>query len=375
MKIPIKIHPAYWIFTGILSFLLADLNPLQALLWMGIIFISVLFHELGHALTAKWFGRAPRIELVAMGGVTYHDGDRLPFWKQFLITLDGPIFGLILGLAAAFFHSFATLPAIKTILLQISVVNIFWTLVNLVPVLPLDGGQLLRIGLEKWFGFKGLRYTFLVSSLLALLASLAFFAMQNLLAGAIFFLFAFENFTNFRKSRYMGKNDRKDELKTAFIEGEKLFVQGKKQEALIAFQAIRDKTESGMLYDGATQYVALILASQGRGHEAYELLKSLQDRLDPPALLLLHELSFEHKDDVTAGAIGASVFQLYPAPEVALRNAYTAARFKQTSAAIGWLRSALKAGVENLAEIVREADFDLIRDEAEFQEFVQELFE
>ena len=51
-KIPITITPAYWIFTAILSFLLAGGNALQAVLWMVIIFISIVFHEFGHALTA-----------------------------------------------------------------------------------------------------------------------------------------------------------------------------------------------------------------------------------------------------------------------------------------------------------------------------------
>jgi stage IV sporulation protein FB len=53
MLIPIKIYPAYWIFTGILSLLLAQGDILQTLIWMVIILVSVVFHEFGHALTAK----------------------------------------------------------------------------------------------------------------------------------------------------------------------------------------------------------------------------------------------------------------------------------------------------------------------------------
>ncbi len=371
--IPVKIYPIYWIFTAILSLLLAGGNIMQALVWMVIIFVSVLFHEFGHALTAKMFGRKPRIELVAMGGITYHDGEKLPFWKQFLITLDGPIFGLILAFAAGFAQVVITTPALKTILLQTYLINIFWTVINLVPVLPLDGGQLLRIGLEKWFDYKGLRYTFLVSGIIALSASLFFFAFQQFLPGAIFFLFAFENLDNFRKSRNIRGSDRNDDLKKALLAAEALFREGRKDEALAAFQSLRSTTKEGLLYDASTQYAALILDDQGQPQAAYDLLKPLEQRLDPPTLLLLHRLAFEHQDDTLVSSIGATVFQLFPLAEVALRNAYTAARLKQPQGAIGWLQTAQQNGAENLNEIVKESAFDSIRSDKTFKEFTKGL--
>ncbi len=371
--IPITIYPAYWIFTGILSLLLAGGDIVQIFIWMGIIFVSIIFHELGHALTAKIFGRTPRIELVAMGGLTYHDGDRLPFWKQFFITLNGPLFGLLLALITGFIHLHVANPLVKMIFLQMSFVNIFWTLINLVPVLPLDGGQLLRLGLEKWFDFKGLRYTFIVSGIFALLGSLAMFITQNLLAGAIFFLFAFENWDNYRKSRNIRGIDQKEELKKILVEGEELFRDGRKEEALKVFESLRAATGEGMLYDAATQYTALILDDQGKGEAAYNLLKPLQERLDPPTLMLLHRLAFEHQDDSIVSSLGSAVFQSFPLPEVALRNAYTAARLRQPQGAIGWLTTAKQQGVDNLCEIIRESDFDPIRKDPAFQEFVKSL--
>lgn len=374
-KIPITISPAYWIFTSLLSLLLAQGNLVQTLLWMAIIFVSVLFHEFGHALTALLFGRHPRIELVAMGGLTYHDGDKLPFWKQFLITLDGPAFGLILGFTAVFLRplSIFASPLAQTILLEISLVNIFWTLINLMPVLPLDGGQLLRIGLEKWLDFKGVRYTFLISGLFAVAASMGLFVTQNFLAGAIFFLFAFENFDNFRKSRNIRQSDRKEELKAALMSAEILFREGHKEQALAAFQAVRKATGEGMLYDVATQYTALILDDKGEPQAAYDLLKPLQERLDPPTLLLLHRLAFDFQDDSIISAIGAAVFQLYPLAEVALRNAYAAAHLHQAEGAVGWLQTAKQNGLENLTEILLEPTFDPIRHDPAFEQFCQGL--
>src|SRR5579872_2281558 len=99
-RIPLTIYPAFWIFSALIGFWISE-SLTGMFIWMGIIFVSVLFHEFGHALTAALFGLRPRIELVAMGGLTYHEGHKLPFWKQFLIVFDGPLFGFFLYVGAA----------------------------------------------------------------------------------------------------------------------------------------------------------------------------------------------------------------------------------------------------------------------------------
>lgn len=371
-KIPITIFPAFWFFSALIAFFLAGGNILQTVIWVAVIFVSVLFHEFGHALTARLFGRKPRIELVAMGGLTYHDGEKLPFWKQFLITLDGPLFGFIIVIVTFFLRDVVSGYG-QQLLTQIFYVNLIWTVVNLLPIMPLDGGQLLRIGMEKVFHFKGLQYTLLASAILSLLLSLFLFLTQNLLAGALFFLFAFENFDSFRKSRYLRPNDQKDELKKNFQEAELGLRQGNKEQALQNFEAIRSQAKEGVIYDAATQYAAFLHFDKGEIQEAYKLLLLLKDRLDPQGLAMLHRIAFDVEDFPIVMETAGTVFQYVPEAEVALRSAYAAAKLKLTEAAIGWLRSAHSSGVENLKEIVLERTFDLIRNEPEFQEFLAEL--
>src|SRR5579883_1974403 len=96
-RIPVLIRPTFWLFAAIIAFIYGR-TLWGTLIWTGIIFVSVLFHEYGHALTAMFFGRKPRIEIVALGGLTMHDGEKLSAWKQFLIVLNGPLFGLLLAL-------------------------------------------------------------------------------------------------------------------------------------------------------------------------------------------------------------------------------------------------------------------------------------
>src|SRR5690606_38971533 len=93
------------------------------------------------------------------GGVTQYDGPKLKKWQQFLIVFNGPFFGFLLFAAATFCLQFAwsETPLLKVGLHLMQIANLFWTVVNLLPILPMDGGHLLRIVLEKFFGMKGLR--------------------------------------------------------------------------------------------------------------------------------------------------------------------------------------------------------------------------
>lgn len=372
MKIPIKIYPAFWLFSALIGFLLAGGDFIQMFIWVGIIFVSVLFHEFGHALMARAFGQKPQIGLVAMGGVTSYDGPPLKFWQQFLITFNGPLFGGILAGGFYLLSLFVTgkmLPLVH----QIFVVNAIWTVVNLLPILPLDGGQLLRIILEGIFHVKGVRYAMLVSSVLALLFSLFFFVTQNIFAGAIFFLFAFENFTGFRRTKHLTQADRSDDLRRALEAADMQLQMGQKEEARLAFEQVRREAKEGLIYVMASQYLALLDAESGHKKEAYEILLALKEDLDPQGLALLHQLAFEQQNYPLVMELGTSVFQMTQQVDVALRIAYAAGALSQAEAAVGWLETAVQGGLENVSEIIKEKSFDPIRNDPAFQRFLGSL--
>ena len=226
-------------------------------MWIFVIVISVLVHELGHAITSVIFGQKPTIELVALGGVTSYKGRTLRLWQQFLIALNGPIFGFLLFLVSTFllylniFHH----PLIVHVLRIFQFINLFWTIVNLLPVLPLDGGQLLRIAMEGAFGLKGFKLTLLIGSLVSLAISLLFFVLQQFLVGAIFFLFAFQSFMGWRKTKYLSSPDRKETNVLKLQKGEALLKRGNKQEAKRIFDEIRERTKKGMIFASATYYL------------------------------------------------------------------------------------------------------------------------
>lgn len=370
-KIPITIHPFFWITAAIIGFLISG-SFIGTLIWIFVILVSILIHELGHASTAIAFGLKPQIELVALGGLTYHKGEGLPFWKQFFIVLNGPIFGFILFLLAwALLKLTGPTGTVRYILTIFYRINLIWTILNLVPVLPLDGGQLLRILFEAFFGAKGLKYSLIIGMIVAGACSLFFFLFQSFLVGALFFLFAFQSWDMYRRMRHLSEKDRKDIFKNALEEAERNLQEGQKAKAKLAFEKIRGEAKEGIIYMMATQYLAFLLYEEGKIQEAYNLLLPMRSELSPEALCLLHKMAFEQKNYALVEEIGGECFQINPSKEVALRNALSCAFLSKAKPTVGWLETAFQEGLDNISEILKGSEFDAIRETTYFKQFAK----
>jgi hypothetical protein len=68
-RIPLAIHPFFWVFAALIGWMNSQ-TILGTLIWVGIIVVSVVVHEFGHAITAVLFKQKARIQLIALGGVT-----------------------------------------------------------------------------------------------------------------------------------------------------------------------------------------------------------------------------------------------------------------------------------------------------------------
>ncbi|MDE3055259.1 MAG: M50 family metallopeptidase [Verrucomicrobiota bacterium] len=372
-KIPISIHPLFWVVAALIGWTFSY-TLVGTLIWIGIVFISVLIHEFGHALTALLFRQKTEIRLVALGGLTSYEGPRLRFWQQFLITFNGPLFGFFLFLGATFLLSLhVATPPFTAILRAIQVANLFWTVVNLLPILPMDGGQLLRIALEAAFGVKGFKASLLIGAILATVLALGCFVIRAFLAGAIFFLFAFESFDAWRKSRFVKKEDRDDLLQGEMIKGEKALKEGKKEEARAFFEEILKKGDEGVFATGAAHYLAFLDEEEGDHKKAYERLFALQDRLSPEGLPLLHRLAEKAENYALIARLSSDCYQLQATQEVALRNARAFAHLGQAKPAGGWLQTAWQYGGLELDALLGESAFASLQQAPEFQEFVRDM--
>jgi Zn-dependent protease len=108
--------------------------------------VSVLLHELGHALTARRFGMAVRgITLQMLGGYTELEGDAPTPRVEALVALVGPAVSLAIGLLAGLVA--LSLPAgglAVEVIGWLAVGNLVVAAYNVLPGLPLDGGRALR---------------------------------------------------------------------------------------------------------------------------------------------------------------------------------------------------------------------------------------
>jgi Zn-dependent protease len=167
------------------------------LVWVLASTFGVLLHELGHALAARHYGAQPVIELHAMGGVTSWEWTRSPRWTHLLVcSLAGPAIGIAFGLLLWLAQPLILIPVYWVVLLVMDLgwVLIGWSVFNLLPILPMDGGHALEALLAHWIGADRARYRTRVTSLVvaSLMAALAV-SYGMMFAAVMCVLFAYNN--------------------------------------------------------------------------------------------------------------------------------------------------------------------------------------
>src|SRR5215510_2673923 len=93
--IPIKIDPSFLFVCALLAYsrLSAPAFLVECLI---VIFVSILIHELGHAMVVRSFGLSPQIMLYSMGGLTsWTDEKGISHAKHIAISLAGPFAGFL----------------------------------------------------------------------------------------------------------------------------------------------------------------------------------------------------------------------------------------------------------------------------------------
>lgn len=227
--IRVRVHPLFWVIALLLG--TGSTNLLYIAIAIFVIFVSILVHELGHAFAFRRFGQDSYIILHMMGGLTVPEatpwGDsyaqvRLTPNQNIFISLAGPIAGFLLalaiillgvGLGGSFIvtlllgfipipsvilpYEFGTLDRVFALFVFI---NFFWGFVNLLPVFPLDGGNVARYTLIQTDPINGLRNSLWLSVITGALIAVAGFILLNSLYMA--FLFGYLAFQSYQALQY-----------------------------------------------------------------------------------------------------------------------------------------------------------------------------
>ena len=83
-------------------------------------------------------------------------------------------------------------------------------------------------------------------------------------------------------------------------------------------------------------------------------------------MCLLHKAAFEEKDYRIVKELAAPCFQTLPTVETALRNAYAHGELNEAEAAVGWLETAVREGLQNISDVISHKAFDPIRNDPHF---------
>lgn len=155
--IPIRVHWSFGLLVALLALSYQGSGGravLAALVWLTVLFGSVVVHELAHSAVARHRGIEVRdIVLLPIGGMSEIADISRSAGDEFWIALVGPLTSFALATAVAVVSALLRAPLWPpTLMAGPFVVRVFWMNVllgafNLVPALPLDGGRVLRAAL------------------------------------------------------------------------------------------------------------------------------------------------------------------------------------------------------------------------------------
>lgn len=209
--IPVRVHPFFWLFSALMGWDPDD--PNHMLLWVVCVFVSILVHEFGHALMAQYFGWPPHVVLYSFGGyAAFQPTWGYTTWRAVLVSFAGPAAGFILFAFVLAAHIGLTLldmapkqePQLgyfHSLFFNLELINLGWGLVNLLPVLPLDGGQISRTILSHYRPRDGVDIALKISIVFAAGAAYLFFMIGQKYAGILFAVLGIESFMALQAGR------------------------------------------------------------------------------------------------------------------------------------------------------------------------------
>jgi Zn-dependent protease len=294
--------------------------------WIFVVFVSVICHELGHAVVGRLFGGQPVIHLQAFGGVTFPQFQKPPGpGRQFLLSVAGPVFGLLLGAVAwGLVHYFPPARGSPTdwTMRQFMWVSVAWAVFNLLPILPLDGGQMMLAVIEGVRRKPSVALASWISAALSVLVGAAVSWLWGVDPFLLLFLGLFA-FQNVQRARLASRPD-----------------------AAVPQTGTTDVIEASEV-ESATEEVRALLQS-GQHDAALAVVSRLEARGGPlataAALRLRAGIELSRGDNEAAALFAGQSFSIWPTPDAAVVAARANLRSGQQDRARNWLRRAMEAG-------------------------------
>lgn len=250
--------------------------------------------------------------------------------------------------------------------------NIYWLIVNLAPLNPLDGGKISEYLLKKWLGSdRGRQFSLMLGNITGVVGASYFLIEGNYLFACLFLFNGWKNFQTYT-AEYTKRKP------TAF---------GRYNEALLALE--NNETEKAQmllekLSKSKDEYIKIhsveslaeILDRKGRGKEAYKMLA----KIDPEKLnrgkWLLCKLAYLQGNYAFIEKFSTEIYHIQPTFDTALLNAKAFSQLQCQAHSIAWLQTALQfeeAKTEAINPLLADAAFTPMRNDPEFVKLTKGL--
>lgn len=198
--IPVRVEPIFLIISGLWGLRYVDAGLDIVGMWMLCSFVSILVHELGHGLSLKLFGQRSVIVLHGFGGVTISNArSQMSRGKSIVVSLAGSVTALVVlwlpSRSLMGSDSFADLPRLAAVgVFFLAFQNLWWSVANLLPIRPLDGGNVTA----QLFGIDAARR---ISIVVAIVGAIWAFTADQGFAGFFALFLAFNNWQEIRAAQ------------------------------------------------------------------------------------------------------------------------------------------------------------------------------
>lgn len=337
--------------------------------------MSLLVHEYGHALTAVYFGANPTVHLEAFGGNAQYNSYGMSSKQQFFITLNGPLLESFL-IALPYFllksEVFVSHPYIQYFLYVTMRLNILWCLLNLIPILPLDGGHLLSYILEKRFGPKGYKLSIIIGLVCTVVAVPYLYFQGFFFFGTLILIFGFQNFQTLKKDKSFSKESHF----SFYLKAIDAMDNHETEKAKMILKKLL-KVKDEKIKHLAIESLAKAYFQENKIEKSYTLLLKADLTLLKEGKCLLCKLAFEKQNYELVHKYSRDIYNIEPSHEIAVLNSKACARLNKPELSGAWLETASKFGADSrkrIKDLLQDQIYDLVKDQKMFKKHVGKIF-
>jgi len=309
-SIPVRIRGPFLFMALVLGARLE--RPDIIAIWVAVVFVSVLVHELGHAVVGRMFGLVPQIELHGMGGTTsWVDPRDVGNARSMAISVAGPFAGFSIAALVFFIGRLGYQPSSTHLRIAFKLafeVNFYWGIFNLAPMLPLDGGNVMRSALNAVTKGRGEKPSRIISIVMGGML-IAFAALQGAIwLGALGAFFTWSNIQAYRQADVVNDGRADAPLSQAIDKAYVALERHDGEEAIALLRPLIVPEASADLRAAALRIYSYALLVEGKWEELLPTLEKNASLIGPEEMTryakTARELGRTTEADTIAALIG-----------------------------------------------------------------------